>query len=137
MYQGLTGWIVIANTPDGEAPLWVRSSWIGIVLPVISIQDINARGVLTRKKLKKGTPRYCVDQKQAIDILAQTHMDAANWWKSQGFPRKNKSFAFRIEDVIVSGGLVEIKPEIRRHYGIADEGIGAEDSWANVGRGKN
>jgi hypothetical protein len=88
-------YIRIISTPPGEAPEWVRTTWVGITLPlaVPGVRAIDTMGVLSRPKTWIGsffaqvtgrTQReqgYIVNAYQAVEILA-THSPAiANWWR--------------------------------------------------------
>lgn len=92
----MAGAIEIIATPQGEAPLWVREAWIGMVLPLAGEQSYGewrVVGVLTgprtclglvfsrlrgRTRLQTG---YLVWSGEAICLLERHHPEAARWWR--------------------------------------------------------
>jgi len=87
----------ITSVPPGEAPVWVRECWVGLVLPLADGYDqaieAETHGVLSsprtafgqflsslldRPKVETG---YIVDSLRAIEILAESSPEAANWWR--------------------------------------------------------
>lgn len=91
-------YVRIIQTPPGEAPVEVREKWVGLVLPVASGGRGPRRaltfGVVTGPKSFVGRLRdfllgrfksvdgYPVEVATAVDILAQHHPDAADWWRT-------------------------------------------------------
>ena len=90
--------LTITSTPAGEAPLWVREKWIGIVLPVAQrrpeAQTVRVSGVLTgprgmlaclvarmRGKLKQRQTGYIVNTLTAFERLARHSPEALAWWR--------------------------------------------------------
>ena len=87
----------IIEEPPGEAPLWVRRAWVGLVLPLPPGESgprrVRASGVLTGPRGFFGTLwrllvdppptswAYIVDADEAIDILAEADSEAAAWWE--------------------------------------------------------
>lgn len=88
----------ITSVPPGEAPFWVRQKWVGLSLPLAQ-QCVHAHphrtfGVLSRPKnifvrilaqLFGKLPKesgYIVASRTAIDLLAQTSPEAADWWRA-------------------------------------------------------
>jgi hypothetical protein len=105
--------IRIVAVPPGQAPLWVRESWVGLKLPVH--RDLTARkrltvGVLDRPSLisllcnlirgrAEFTTGYAVEALRAVEILDDTNPDAAAWWR-QNTPHllvRNRYFLFPTE----------------------------------------
>lgn len=90
-------WLHITSVPEGEAPLWVRECWVGLMLPLAqtskSAQLYNTGGVLTGPRnlftvllhlcfLKKEAQMgYLVNALAAVEILETQHPSAANWWR--------------------------------------------------------
>ena len=87
----------IESVPPGEAPLWVREQWIGLVLPLAqrkaSPRTWLTSGVLSgprsflarlvalisgRLERRSG---YAVETSTAVAILATTSPQAAAWWR--------------------------------------------------------
>ena len=82
------GMILITNTPSGEAPLWVRSAWVGLHFPCDSIKGFaegEEVGAITKSTMRKRYG-YHVPQSKALDILQIHSPDAASWWRRQGYP---------------------------------------------------
>lgn len=92
--------VKIIALPPGEAPQSVREAWIGLELPIAGggMHLALTSGVLTaprsfwerilhfftgRMNVKAGFP---VVAKEAVDLLAQTRPDAANWWRANCGP---------------------------------------------------
>jgi hypothetical protein len=87
----------IIDVPPGEAPLWVRKAWVGLVLPLAQGESgprrLPGAGVRTGPRTLLGSlwrllfdpPRwtwqYVVDVDEAIDILAEADPEAAAWWE--------------------------------------------------------
>ncbi len=87
--------VYITRRPAGEAPEWVRDSWIGVSLPLASKRERTWRGigVLTgphdwlsqlwavfRGRTIK-VAGYAVNAKVAVDRLAEIDPQAAAWWR--------------------------------------------------------
>ncbi len=100
--------IKIVAVPPGDAPFWVRSAWVGLVLPTANnVPKIGSTasgvlgGTVTPSDVKSA---YLVDTRTAIRILRKKSPKAAQWWdklfKRQlrppnclGFPRDIAEFA--------------------------------------------
>ena len=104
--------IRIVSVPPGEAPLWVRERWVGIVLPLAGRDhgpcEVFTSGVLSGPRnplialwwgLRGRLPRkigYAVDAIEAVRILEQTSPVAAAWWR-ENVPRlqgRGRKFLF-------------------------------------------
>ena len=89
--------VEICSVPSGEAPLWVRESWVGLRLPTV-LQDgavVHAKtfGVLSgpRGRLAEwwgvirgrsvGESGFVVPVLQALELLAKSSPEAAMWWR--------------------------------------------------------
>ena len=105
--------IRIVSRPVGEAPEWVRDAWFGLLLPTKrgSPRGWPVTGVLSgranvfariRDRILGRTRRltgYAVNAKAAVDLLAETHPEAARWWRENA-PRLlsgNRHFLFDID----------------------------------------
>jgi len=86
--------VMIVSLPYIDPPLWVAKAWVGLHLPVASgVQEFETRMMSKapnskwRWRLAKLLRRttnvrgYLVNVKQAVDILAQTNPEAADWWR--------------------------------------------------------
>jgi hypothetical protein len=87
--------IKIVRRPLGEAPEWVRDAWIGLSLPLISRRQRTWHGlgvlsgphnaihqiwaILTGKSFL--ITGYSVNAKTAVALLAESHPEAAAWWR--------------------------------------------------------
>jgi len=114
-----TGRIKITRVPRGEAPDWVRKAWVGLTVPCYPIAGYIPGGEATLSFKKRLDPRQCfvVPQAKAIDALAKTNPEAAQWWNDHGFPWGPLSFTFgEGEAEIVSGvrfqKLIEVTDEM-------------------------
>ena len=83
--------------PPGEAPSWVRECWVGLVLPLVDGFDhpveTEIQGVLSGPRTGIGKflsslfdchkveTGYVVEALLAVEILAESSPEAANWWR--------------------------------------------------------
>ena len=106
----------IIDVPLGEAPLWVRKAWVGLVLPLADGENgprrVPTSGVMTGPRgffdilwrlLFDPFPsswQYIVAVDEAIDILAESDPEAAAWWEVNAphLVGKGRNFGFA-EDV--------------------------------------
>ena len=105
--------IRIIRPPNGEAPNWVREAWIGLSLPTVvkTRRSWRSLGVLsgptnlalqlwamiTGKSMK--VEGYLVNAKVAVDLLAETQAEAANWWREHApeLLTGKRNFVFDVE----------------------------------------
>jgi len=107
MKNGCTGLIKITRTPAGEAPLWVRHAWLGLVLPCgpyVGFSEGKSRSVISLKEVPN---RYgfSVPQKKAIEILRRVRPNAARWWLVEGYPHRGKYFCFAEDEAKIISGV--------------------------------
>lgn len=124
--HGLVGLsLKITDVPPGEAPLWVREKWVGLIIPLfqVSAKPIRTRtgGVLTGPKglwssllalaqlrTEKMTG-FLVLAKDAIDLLEARSPEAAKWW------RENVPYIYRPRQILVFpedvGTIIDPKSE--------------------------
>ncbi|GEM_PF-6208247 len=71
--------------PEGEAPLWAREAFRGLVLPLLG----PAKFEYECKNAQRGVVRdvYVVSQKMVLAILAIHRPAAHQWWQEYGFNR--------------------------------------------------
>jgi hypothetical protein len=101
-----TGSISIVRIPEGEAPLWVRQAWVGIILPCDPYSGPSEdRGVLSGKHSKTRSD-FSVPQSEAIGLLEEHNPEAAKWWKRRGFPKGDECFGFSKSDAVILSGVV-------------------------------
>lgn len=90
--------IRIVDIPPGEAPEHVRKAWVGLVLPLAEGEGgrrtLPVFGVISAPRtrwriflallLRRFTRAdgYVVDAPTAIERLAQSSPEAADWWRS-------------------------------------------------------
>ena len=104
--------IRIKSVPPGEAPETIRQAWIGIVIPVpprvSRRRTFLGTGVLSGPKNRLGallaillgrTHRvtgYMVESKTALELLAASSPEAANWWRDNAphFFEPGRAFVF-------------------------------------------
>lgn len=85
----------ITQRPAGEAPEWVRDSWVGLSLPLASDRERTWRGIgvitgrhhwlsqlwtIARGRTIK-VDGYAVNAKVAVDRFAEINPRAAAWWR--------------------------------------------------------
>ncbi len=103
MYE--SGFVVITRVPNGDIPLWVRTAWVGLVLPFVSYVgyvDFGIdHGLLTSEEMSFNRRGYSVPQIQAINILERENERASKWWKDQGLPLSGMYFGFNEEEAEV------------------------------------
>jgi hypothetical protein len=86
--------IRIVVVPPGQAPLWVRKSWVGLELPAFRNRPYKRHtvGVLDRPKSAQflwdvicgrvqATNGYMVETIRAVEILDTANAAAATWWR--------------------------------------------------------
>ncbi len=115
MIKNVRGHIRITEVPDGEAPIWVRKAWVGLIIPVVGITD----------------EYYEVLQTEAMGPLVQGSVKAYLWWIEHDYPKFNECFGFKIRQAEIVGVLEEITPVIRQYVGLLEIGIGGHDYEAN------
>jgi hypothetical protein len=102
----------ITSVPPGEAPLWVREKWVGLVLPICGPpipRTYRTVGVVTgpssllgrlfailRRRTKK-TPGYVVSGEAAFVALEDVSPDAAAWLRANapGFFQSGQYLVFQ------------------------------------------
>lgn len=77
--------IRITSVPTGEAPLWVREAWVGLVLPVLerTKPGTSQKGVLGGELSPEHFKSFTVLFIDAIAALQQKSKEtgkAADWW---------------------------------------------------------
>ena len=86
----------IVGVPSGDAPIWVRQAWVGLVLPT-RLEDVHTfevKGVLStsiRSRVERWVRwamgrnqhivGYVVDGAKAIEVLSEHAPEAARWWR--------------------------------------------------------
>ena len=103
-----TGLILVSRLPAGQAPLIIRTAWIGRILscnPVLGYPG-NGReiGVITGARIQ---PRIGVSVPQflALAVLDRERPEAAQWWRQRGFPRVGECFGFAECEIIIISGV--------------------------------
>jgi len=73
--------VQVVKVPAGEAPEWVRESWVGCVFRAEGPVDTKGRNILTGSGPVLGS-FYRVDWDEAVGALdAHGQHDAAEWWR--------------------------------------------------------
>jgi hypothetical protein len=118
---GMPSLIEITALPHGDAPEWVRQAWVGCVLPCIadecghipkyveSVLPRTHKGPLKASDILANPDKFKtlkiagfdVPQDIALQVLAVHSPQAAQWFEQQGFPREDKCFRFKHEEVTV------------------------------------
>lgn len=79
----------ITTVPEGEAPLWVREKWLGVVLEGEEFEpreDAPPVGVLTGESvIRNYKGSFICTFGTAIEALRQVAPDAASWWDTHYF----------------------------------------------------
>ena len=72
----------IIDIPNGEAPLWVRKEWVGMILPIAENPPLNPCyiGVLGGTVTDSGEKYYPVEIETAICLLEEERLEASKWW---------------------------------------------------------
>ena len=87
----------VTSVPPGEAPLWVRQHWVGLLLPLAQRSNSQSTylvfGVLSGprtllaclgailKREYKTHSGYAVDAARAVALLEEVSPYAAGWWR--------------------------------------------------------
>lgn len=76
--------IKIVATPAGQAPLWVREQWVGLVLPVDEkvLFPVPQTGVLGGAPEPSNLGGYPVVTTEALRELREHNLEAAAWWEA-------------------------------------------------------
>ncbi len=116
MPEQTTGRIKFVNAPRGQAPLWVREAWVGLTVPCYPFISVPSGGGLRGVENGEVVPSYecaLVLQKEAIDVLEQHNVTAAQWWRQNGFGSESAPpFAFNAESFEVISGVQKAKMDI-------------------------
>lgn len=105
--------VQIVSVPPGDAPLWVREKWVGLVLPVAGkygVTQSTSVSVLVKPTIfhhllaillgrSQKVAGYRVEAKRAVDILATKSPEAAEWWRQNtpAFLERGRLFVFHAE----------------------------------------
>ncbi len=92
----------------GEAPEHIKAAWKGLVLPCWPILGYPTGGyelgVMSGKQQERNRFGFSVPQQEALETLAKSAPEAAQWWRDHGFPKPGTCFCFgENEAEIVSG----------------------------------
>ena len=104
----------IIAVPPGEAPLWVREKWVGLVLPLLrwrSAHTFTGFGAVSGPRtclaqiwaLLRGRSQriygFAVDASRAVDILDRASPEAAAWWRENaaGLIQPTRGLIFHAE----------------------------------------
>lgn len=93
----------IIKTPAGDAPLWVREAWVGLVLEFMEIQSDESDAVVDASSKKRRKPRkncWKVPQVPAYQVLRAHNPEAAEYWRQRGIPKTLKNFTFAEDEAI-------------------------------------
>ena len=128
MINKTTGKIKIVQVPAGSAPKWVRRAWLGLELPCFPVAGLlgfrQEKDIRSGKPVNDGKSRsvVVVPQDEALKILRAKNLKAADWWKSQGFPKTSgdKYFCFGESEVEFVSGVKYQK--IEQFVGILETG---------------
>lgn len=99
--------IRIVQTPQGDAPLWVREAWIGLEIPVIGQTDpdtpqFSATGGPATPENIDG---YEVHGSDALLALQQAgRAKAADWWRNDSVLRDNHLIFSKDACVLIQNG---------------------------------
>lgn len=74
----------IISIPPGEAPLAVRTAWVGLILPLTDSQVVPDRqvayGVMSGARTDSPAG-FAVNGSRAVQVLSQADPKAAQWWR--------------------------------------------------------
>lgn len=88
------GLMRITRTPSGQAPASIREKWIGVEMPFSHLaKPEHLNGVMNGAAVESHNG-FIVDQQAALDALEKKCPEAAEWWKSMGFPMPFAEFHF-------------------------------------------
>jgi hypothetical protein len=76
----------IIRIPNGEAPRWVRSAWVGLVLPRTSAQAASDITGIFTKQVEEGSryqSEYKTTFRTALTVLNEVNPAAAQWWQNE------------------------------------------------------
>jgi hypothetical protein len=86
----------ICSIPSGGAPDWVLEAWVGCVVEGYYdlFENPRAHDMLTGQPVEVFPDDVYVFEEHALEVLARSNPQAAQWWRDNGFPR-SKGFLFR------------------------------------------
>ena len=88
-------YVIVDQVPIGDAPMWVRESWVGIKLPYTQFGKCADYGVISHEQVTPSVGFY-VPQDVAIEHLKAYAPRAAQWWIDNGFPHGKELFCFSL-----------------------------------------
>lgn len=89
--------IQIIAVPPGQAPLWVREEWVGLVLPVEDPPTDGNIQIGARGGRPENIGGYYVRTTAALEALGRKSPDAAEWWESNQLARVSPWLVFKRE----------------------------------------
>ncbi len=103
-----SGLIRITKVPAGEAPVWAREEWVGLVLPCEpTAGEFPELGVVSGHFRPRIRPTFSVPQKEALEILAQKSKVAADWFHCSGYPHPEGFFGFGVDEAEIIQGVTQ------------------------------
>ena len=134
----------IIGRPVGSAPDWVRDAWIGLSLPTLlpkprvwrslTVEQASAGRFRQLGQILRGRTQrlsgFAVPARAAVDILAQSRPDAAEWWRSNHtqFLARRSYMLFDTDACEPLGGNIMISPRYKRLFPASPGRIGV--LWA-------
>jgi hypothetical protein len=97
------GIIRIIRIPDGELPIAIRQSLVGLALPCepyLGFADDDECGAVSGKPVPKRCG-FSVRQVELMAILERERPEAFRWMQEQGFPQSGKYFGFAEDEAVV------------------------------------
>lgn len=100
-------YIEIVKTPFGEAPYWVRESFVGLRLPIIERHfngtwvvpiQVEILGILEGKTVGECS-RWFAYRQESLGILEKKNPEAANWFLKNS--QENGLLEFKIEEAML------------------------------------
>lgn len=92
--------IKIIQTPPGEAPEWIRSEWVGLVLPILRNMPPRTYvgGVLDGEVRELEDYLYSIKTAVAIELLGAKSPEAKQWWMDNVNSDIKRILFFRKQD---------------------------------------
>lgn len=98
--QRISGSIRVIKRPHGEAPIWVRDKWIGLIIPCFGFRENDADLKTVTNMIRLPTKSiYMVDRDTALSALTKVDPAAAKWYSDHTAAEPDRVWALGADEV--------------------------------------